>query len=137
MLAAGDGRGGIAHLGCPQGAKAHSSGNREVLNEITPMIEGLWQHIAGCFAPPELVPPLSCFPRTVPWSPTAWSGRGRGDMGEHQVNLPKGDRESPGTLVGLGLPAERRFPPQLFLLRSLNIPSCGSNHTCLGVCVPY
>ena len=66
MLAAGDGRGGIPHLGYPQGAKAHSSENREALNEITPMIEGLWQHTAGCFASPGFVPPLSFFPGLCP-----------------------------------------------------------------------
>lgn len=81
---------------CPQGAKAHSSENREALNEITPMIEGLWRHTAGCFASPGFIPPLSSFPRTVPWGPTARSGRGRGDVGKHQVNFPEGDRESQG-----------------------------------------
>lgn len=129
VLAARDGRGGIPHLGYPQGAKAHSSENGEALNEITPMTEGLWWHTAGCFASPGFVPPLSSFPGTGPWGPAARSGRGRGDVGKFTwwvktpSKFPRGRQGEPGTLVGLGFPADQGFLPQLFLLWSLNIPS--------------
>lgn len=116
-------------MGYPQGAKAHSSENGEALNEITPMTEGLWWHTAGCFASPGFVPPLSSFPRTGPWGPAARSGRGRGDVGKSTwwvktpSKFPRGRQGEPGTLVGLGFPADQGFLPQLFLLWSLNIPS--------------
>lgn len=69
------------------------------------------------------------FPRTVPWGPAARSGRGRGDVGKFTwwvktpSKFPRGRQGEPGTLVGLGFPAEQGFLPQLFLLWSLNIPS--------------